>query len=278
MLSFDHDPFLPHVSITRSKDRESQRHARGQIMSMLKCIVSEWGSNSQTNFYIPPQHYAGYSYLFEDKKHSVWNSITHSNVPGLHPIFAYADEHTKLHHFHHDVHNVRAKSSMQTPNMMVASTISPMTLTSLGNESIKGAFHHPDHSSLIISRNGHNIADFKPAQMTIPYIHPQLKMPVPPLHLPWYYGALCWSFTLAGVVMLSLPQKWTLHGGRRVHVGGQEQYQRHWFPYRAFAWVLIVWQVSLRFNWYDTFLVLRFKLHPIFPSELRNIESMLLPC
>lgn len=252
-LSFDRDvwdSFLSHVSIT--PDRESQRYAQGSIMSMLRCIVTEWGSNAQTNFYIPHEYYSGYSYLFQDSEHSAWHSIesrfaspihsnTRSNIRELRHTFVHAEEH-KLHRFHHDVHNVRAKSSMHLPNMMASSTTSPMTFISLKNESFQFALHNPDHSSSIISRSGH-VAEFKPAQMTIPYIHPQLNVPVPPLHLPWYYGALCWSFTLAGIVMLSLPQKWTLRGGWRGNVARQEQNQRHWFPYRAFAWVLIVWQV-----------------------------------
>jgi hypothetical protein len=252
-LSFDRDvweSFLSHVSIT--PDRESQRYAQGSIMSMLRCIVTEWGSNAQTNFYIPHEYYSGYSYLFQDSEHSAWHSIesrfaspihsnTRSNIRELRHTFVHAEEH-KLHRFHHDVHNVRAKSSMHLPNMMASSTTSPMTFISLKNESFQFALHNPDHSSSIISRSGH-VAEFKPAQMTIPYIHPQLNVPVPPLHLPWYYGALCWSFTLAGIVMLSLPQKWTLRGGWRGNVARHEQNQRHWFPYRAFAWVLIVWQV-----------------------------------
>ena len=43
-----------------------QRKGRGSIYAMLQCILSEWGSKSQTNFYIPDDHYGGYSYLFED--------------------------------------------------------------------------------------------------------------------------------------------------------------------------------------------------------------------
>ena len=169
-------------------------------MSMLRCIVTEWGSNAQTNFYIPHEYYSGYSYLFQDSEHSAWHSIesrfaspihsnTRSNIRELRHTFVHAEEH-KLHRFNHDVHNVRAKSSMHLPNMMASSTTSPMTFISLKNESFQFALHNPDHSSSIISHSGH-VAEFKPAQMTIPYIHPQLNVPVPPLHLPWYCGALC---------------------------------------------------------------------------------------
>ena len=75
-LSFDldvWDSFQSCVLIT--PDRDSQRHAQGPIISMLQCIVTEWGLNAQTNFYIPPEHYSGYSYLFQDSEHSAWHSI-----------------------------------------------------------------------------------------------------------------------------------------------------------------------------------------------------------
>ena len=172
-LSFDRDvwdSFVSRVSIT--PDRDSQRHAQGPIISMLQCIVTEWGSNAQTNFYIPPEHYSGYSYLFQDSEHSAWHSIesrfsfpiqsnTRSNILELHHTFVHVEEY-KLHCFHHDVHNVLAKSSMHLPNMMASSTISPMTVTSVRNESFQFALHHPDHSSSIMLHSGH-IAEFKPA-------------------------------------------------------------------------------------------------------------------
>lgn len=57
---------------------------------------------------------------------------------------------------------------------------------------------------------------------------------VPPLFLPWYFGALCWTFTLGGMAMLLLEPEWIRTGGG----GGR----RHWFPYRMFAWTLILVQ------------------------------------
>ena len=65
--------------------------------------------------------------------------------------------------------------------------------------------------------------------MTIPYIHPETQLPVPPLLLPTYFGALCFSFTIGGIFMLYTAPRWVRRG--------------HWFPYRGFAWALILFQV-----------------------------------
>ena len=130
-------------------------------------------------------------------------------------------------------------------------TICPsFNLTRLQGKSVNGVliYHRESsaHAPYIANTKYHSghITEFKPAHMTIPYIHPHLKTPVPPLHLPWHFGALCWSFPLAGVMMLNLPQNWTLRRGCLVVGTRVDEHQRHWFPYRAFAWVLILSQVS----------------------------------
>ena len=141
-------------------------------------------------------------------------------------------------------HSVRGNSP-HMPNMTVTSIYSSFNLTRLQGKAVHERSHHQGQSSARALHIANT--EFKPDQMTMPYIHPHLKMPVPPLHLPWYFGAMCWSVALVGVLMLNLPQKWTLYGGRcgLVRRQEQEQYQRHhWFPHRAFAWVLILCQVS----------------------------------
>jgi hypothetical protein len=141
----------------------------GSILLMVQCIISEWGSNAKTNFYIPPEHY-------------------------------------------------------NNADTACSTSSSSLSIEEFKSSSINSAV--PASQSIIQSCNQ-------------PYIHPQLNLPVPQIELPLYYGVLCWSFTLAGVVMLSLPPKWTL----QQHDGGTTR--RHWFPYRIFAWILILWQVSL---------------------------------
>jgi hypothetical protein len=250
------ESFLHNISTTLLEDKKPRQIKKGSIAAMTVCIVSEWAFNAQTNFYIPPEHFAGYSYLFEDDGQSGGHSFNgeiqrnahhnaHTIFHGHHyPAFVYAEEPNNLHPHHYEVYNILRGNSPPMPKMTVTSIYSSFNLTRSQGESVHGWSLHQGQSS---ARAPH-VANtkFEPSQMTIPYIHPHLKTPVPPLHLPWYFGALCWSFALAGVLMLNLPQKWTLYGGRGGHVRRheQEQYQRHWFPYRAFAWVLILCQVS----------------------------------
>jgi hypothetical protein len=248
------DSFLPHVSIDWSHDGQSQGRVNYPIMSTLRCIVSEWGSNAQTNFYIPPEHYAGYSYLEDDGRSgrdAQRGTDTHGHGHHQHHTFVYAEEPSNLHPHHYEVYTMR-DDSHHAPKKTVTSIYSSFNMTrSHGEITHERSVHHGQSSALaphIRTLNSRNLH----LHMTIPYIHPQLNIPVPPLHLPWFYGALCWSFALAGLVMLSLPQKWIQHGGGRVKFGRQEHYQRHWFPYRAFAWVLILWQVSSCFDVYHS--------------------------
>ena len=153
-------------SFNDAADSESSNMgSSGSILLMVQCIISEWGSNAQTNFYIPA-------------------AFTGCSTSSLLSIDDF--------------------KSSSTNDAADADSQSIMTTCS-------------------------------------PYIHPQLNLPVPQIQLPLYYGALCWSFTLAGVVMLSLPPNWTINqqDGKKT---------RHWFPYRIFAWILILWQVSLKSN------------------------------
>ena len=47
------------------------------------------------------------------------------------------------------------------------------------------------------------------------------------LHLPWYFGALCWSYALGGIMMFVVKPKWA---------------RTSRFPYRLMAWSLILLQ------------------------------------
>ena len=47
------------------------------------------------------------------------------------------------------------------------------------------------------------------------------------LHLPWYFGALCWSYAVGGMIMFIVEPRWTKTSN---------------FPYRCMAWMLILLQ------------------------------------
>ena len=284
-------PFFTNASPSEQRTRSpSKKYTQGSVLSMLQCILHEWGTNSRTNFYIPPEYYAGYSYLCNECPQPGWRwrrscpticddnirqsysahiGDTRPNCHGHHPsAFVHAEQRPIIYpHHHHDnslYYNtmVRANTTTVTHNMLnntMANTYMqhlPLGMTSsLANND---AFQHvglgyypsetlPTATNAPMSANNHNI--HSSALMTVPYIHPGLELPVPPLHLPFYFGLLCWSFALAGILMLRLPQKWMLHGGsgrctqQRHDKNRQVKSSRHWFPYRTFAWVLILWQV-----------------------------------
>ena len=232
-----------------------KRRSSGSIYSMLQCIVSEWGTKSQTNFYIPSQHYAGYTYLFDDNEnndsrqgaHYVQNYYSgslnhqhHHHSGQKSPKFVYAeDSPNNLHSHHYDVY-MRGNLTQQQ-HIMHSSSINMTTLASDNNNFMYNTTSHHTRSNNISS---------PPIMMTIPYIHPQLEMPVPPLNLPTYFGILCWTYALAGMVILSLPPKWCLCGGGGYVVTGNrkekkgKEYRRHWFPVRLYGWALILCQVS----------------------------------
>ncbi len=109
------EPFLSNVSTTLLQDTKPPQIKQGSIADMVRCIVSDWGTNAQTNFYIPPHHFAGYSYLFEDDgqsgplsfngeiQHSA-HHYAHTNYHGHHhPAFLYAQEPNNLHPHHYGV-------------------------------------------------------------------------------------------------------------------------------------------------------------------------------
>jgi len=233
------------------KDR---RRSSGSIYSMLQCIVSEWGTKSQTNFYIPSQHYAGYTYLFDDNEnnngrldvHYVQNHYSGSINQQHHqhhsaqksPKFVHAeDSPNNLHSHHYDVYML---GNLTQQHIMHSSSINMTTLTSSNNFMYNTTSHHTRSNSL----------SSPPIMMTIPYIHPQLEIPVPPLYLPTYFGILCWTYALAGMVILSLPPKWCLYGGGGFVTDSrkkEKKYRRHWFPVRLYGWALILCQSPCSF-------------------------------
>ena len=202
------------------------------MVEILRFIIAEWGTKAQTNFFIPSEQLAGYSYLFDDNRnnHTVHTTIFHGHY---HPtaIFVHADEMNNLHPHHYDVYMTSHHED------------SSFSLTRLHYNSLQARFINLQSRKYIPQIEQR----FEYAQeTTIPYIHPQLNIPVPPLQLPWYFGALCCSYALAGAIMLTLPPPWTTQRWGHSAVGNyviKEQRKKHWFPYRSFAWILILGQV-----------------------------------
>lgn len=211
---------------------------QGSVVSVIKCIASDWGTKSQTNFYIPDEYYPGYSYLFYDE--DGFEVLAKDIRSAQRPAFVYAEEPNNLHthHYHHTITN-----SAHMPNTTSTLEHSSTNFISLAGDSMHNTGHHSIHApSIFLPRNYDNSIH----PMTVPYIHPHLEIPVPPLHLPWYFGALCWSYSLAGALILYLPPKWATRGGGLV-VGTSKNYRRHWFPYRAFALSLMICQSPCSF-------------------------------
>lgn len=238
------ESILTHSLTTPSQEtRPPPQTKQASIISMVRCIVSGWGGTAQTNFYIPQERLAGYSYLFENNRLSgrlsfngeihrnAHHKAGHTSLHGhhYHPAFVHAEEINSLHPHHYDLYRTSNNSTFN--------------LTHLHANSIHERFLHHAQSTAISSHIAHNVES---SQMTVPYIHPHLNVPVPPLHLPWYFGALCWSFAVAGVLMLSLPQKWARRVDRQVD-NRPEEPRRHWFPYCTFAWALILCQSPCSF-------------------------------
>jgi len=241
----DHDFLSDNITSPEQQQQrqEEQLVEEGSILSMLHCIVAEWGTKSKTNFYIPPEHYPGYSYLFEhENEEQAWHSFGDKIRHHLHPVHHNA-QHSHLHHEHH--HN-KAFVYAEEPNNLhphhydvymhgtMNSTTHPQhSVSSIPNIN---ALHNPIMLSQQEQQLSNGNANHNHPGMTVPYYHPHLEIPVPPLQLPWYFGALCFSFALAGIVILSFPHRWT---------------RRHWFPFQKFAWTLILLQVSqiISFQW-----------------------------
>jgi len=229
-------------------EQPQQNIIEGSIVSALQCIVAEWGTKAQTNFYIPREHHAGYTYLYEEKHqqsisnshHTINHYTQHSHLieHSHHPGFVYAEEFHNLHPHHYDVYTHAIMSnSTGGPQMTLTAMHSPINLTSLSSSA---AFHHsPPSIFASLGGGATNIRNSAvPMPMTIPYMHPHLEMPVPPLQLPLFFGVLCFSYALGGFCMLCLPPKWAICGGGRNNESGEDV--RHWFPYRLFGWILFL--------------------------------------
>ena len=259
----------------QSLDEPKPEMLDGSILSAMHCIASasEWGTKSQTNFYIPPQHYAGYSYLFEmtDNNHGQ-QLLHHLHRQHLqhggqlldhkehsrhhhHPAFVYAAESSSnLHPHHYDVYvHDTVNSTHHTLTAMHTTKNDIQTMSPLHSVPIQFTSSSAAQNDMVIHISkiiGHH-------PITVPYMHPNLDVPVPPLQLPWYFGVLCWSFSVGGVVLLALPAKWALRGccGKKqrglsnkydddIVDDENQQRQQHWFPYYTFALALIFLQVS----------------------------------
>ena len=98
------------------------------------------------------------------------------------------------------------------------------------------------------------------------------------------------SYALAGAIMLTLPPPWiTQRGGTVQWVGNKtkKQQTKHWFPYRPFAWMLILCQVSIFLFYIDTMKInatahffTNLNLWPFYSQTkiTRDTDSLLLPC
>jgi len=248
--SDDNNSSIQSHNYSDDKLQYRRRRSSGSIYSMLQCIVSEWGTKSQTNFYIPSQHYAGYTYLFDENEdnndrldaHYVQNHYSgsinqHHNSAQKSPKFVYAeDSPSNLHSHHYDVYML---GNLTQQHIMHSSSINMTTLASNNNFMYNTTSHHTRSNNLSSPH----------IMTTIPYIHPQLEMPVPPLNLPAYFGILCWTYALAGMVILSLPPKWCLYGGGGYVTDSREEekFRRHWFPVRLYGWALVLCQSPCSF-------------------------------
>ncbi|KAL7552154.1 hypothetical protein ACHAWF_015367 [Thalassiosira exigua] len=227
----------------------------GSVLSTVRCVARDWGTKSRTNFHIPPERLAGYSYLFEDGtadgaavtgRHRGWGgNDSGDDRPHAqrHPCHAFvrAEEPSNLHSHHYDFYSENMSKIAWTS----AHFAQNRTGFASGSYDQPNPPHHMDFttqplpSSSIIARGSAH-----PELMTVPYIHPELGTPVPPLQLPWHFGLLCWSFAWGGFVMLRLGPPWAK--GRRAE-GEDEPKRKRWFPFRAFAWACILLQSPCSF-------------------------------
>lgn len=206
--------------------------------SVAECIASDWFVKTKTIFYIPEDAYAGYSYLYDESgrmgSDNFGQQQYHSSNPGphrRHHAFVRAEEISGLHqhHYHYNYHHYKSiimqsngdvDEKLSQPFSNITSALLPPEVN----------YYHTFFTALDSQQTT--------APITVPYIHPELGLPVPPLQLPWFFGALCFSFTFGGIMMLYWTPRWTKHGGGCVN----GTYQRHWFPYQTFAWILILLQ------------------------------------
>ena len=236
-----------YVGDSNNDNFDIQRKGKGgSIYAMLQCILSDW--TSQTNFYIPDDHYDGYSYLFEDNGWGGYDNRIAANA--IHQNYHQQHSGSSVHHHHH--HQPAYKVYAKDPNNLHSHHYDVymhgnLTQTTMHASPINVLLlHHPNHQPnsndvittsthskssnnhlLLLHHHQHSQTTPHPMMMTIPYLHPTLKIPVPPLQLPYYFGALCWSYAIAGMLILYMPPKWCSCGGgrrrRRVVVVGSSR-------------------------------------------------------
>lgn len=229
---------------------------QNSILSGILCITSDWALKSQTNFYIPTEAYAGYSYLFEE------DESQHLEEEVMHGWNAFKSHHVHQHdvHFHGPHHrafvHAMLPSSLHPHHMSYTTNVhryhfavdEHVTTTERPMYNFSMPMNPGRDESMdcpIFASTGHRI-HISASPITIPYMQPHLQMPVPPLQLPWYFGVLCFSFSLGGIASLYFTPQWVLYGGgKKIGVDDMniDEYQRHWYPYRTFAWLLMVIQV-----------------------------------
>jgi hypothetical protein len=211
--------FVLHILLNTTHSNETMNQPQGKLLvecftqpslpSITQCIKSDFLLKYQTNFYIPQEALGGYSYLHRP--------LHPANTHG-HYWFVMAEEPSGLHP-HHPWH------TNSNPTSFLSHDISKSPIFSTNHTQSTQSIH----------------------PMTIPYIHPEMQLPVPPLQLPTYFGVLCFSFTVGGIMLLYWTPRWT---------------RNHWFPYRFFAWALILLQVRTYLGW------LLFYCNKVGPSEL----------
>jgi len=240
------DNQLVNDSFEQNQQQQQPQFQQGSVISMIQCVGSDWALKSQTNFYIPPEYYPGYTYLYSSEDHHFQpQHLHHQSHHHHHYAFVQADTPSNLHVHHHQPHPL-VSYTMTSSSVTSNSAKKHSDIVEPINATIEGATRNITTTDTMIagylinqiSDQTHQI--LHPPPMTMPYHHPHLELPVPPLHLPWYFAALCWSFTLGGIVMLILTPAWVKYGGG--YQQETKQYKRHWFPYRIFAWTLILLQ------------------------------------
>jgi hypothetical protein len=97
-------------------------YPQGSILSVLQCIGSDWAFKSKTIFYIPPEYYAGYSYLYSENEESFSHSHVAATTTAMnhhhhhHQIpFVNADSRSNLHTHHYQPHPLMSYTMYSTP-------------------------------------------------------------------------------------------------------------------------------------------------------------------
>ena len=95
-------------------------YPQGSILSVLQCIGSDWAFKSKTNFYIPPEYYAGYSYLYSENEESFSHVAATTTAMNHHHHhhqipFVNADSRSNLHTHHYQPHPLMSYTMYSTP-------------------------------------------------------------------------------------------------------------------------------------------------------------------